>query len=243
MLLTLDIGNTSIKTGLFDNGKLTWCGKAPDAFALRRTLAEIPRPQAVAACSVRPQQNEAVRTEIIELFDLPVLFLGEELQVDIKILIDRPETLSADRKADAIAAYHHAGRRVIVADFGTAIAFDVISDAGEFIGGAIAAGVALSLEALHDHTALLPHVEPMEAPAAIGRNTEDAILAGVCGGLPGLVDRVIENIQAEYGGEFTVYATGTDSTWVATHCRTVQKIIPDLTLEGLYLAWKKSSEF
>ena len=241
-MLVFDIGNTSIKAGFFHKGRLTVVASASDAASLAPKLRKFEKPEAAAAASVRPAQDDPLRRVVRELFDIPVAFLGKDLPAGVPILCQQPEKVGADRLANSLAAFHHAQGRAIVVDFGTAIAFDVISDRGEFLGGAIAPGVSTCLDALHEKTALLPRVEIDEPPAAVGNNTANAILAGVIGGLPGLVDRVIENIEAEMTTKFTVYATGGDSRFVAAQCHTVDEVIPSLTLEGIYLAWKRHEE-
>jgi len=238
-VLAIDIGNSRVKAALFEHGKVVWSGSAPDAECLGAPLREISKPGAVAACSVRPSQDEPLRTVIRELFGLPVAFLEKELPSGVAIRCDRPAEVGADRLANAIAAYRHAGGAAIVVDCGSAIAFDVISDEGEFVGGVIAPGIGTSLDALHEKTALLPRVDAAAPGGAVGTNTVEAILAGVVGGLPGLVDRVVENIRAQLPCNFTVYATGGESRLIAPRSRTIEEVLPQLTLEGVYLAWKK----
>ena len=238
-MLILDIGNSSIKAAVFEDGKIVWTASAREADLLRAELREVSNPELVAACSVRPSEDPRVEAVVRELFDLPVAFLGKDLPACVKVVCGEPETVGADRLANAIAAYDRAGGAAIVVDCGTAIAFDIISDKGEFVGGVIAPGIGPALDALHEKTALLPRVSVAEPPGAVGTNTVEAILAGVVGGLPGLVDRVVENIRTELPCDFTVYATGGDSRWIAPRCRTVNEVVPALTLEGVYLAWKK----
>ena len=238
-MLAIDIGNSRIKAAVFEHGKMARTVAAPDARSLRAELREIDTPDAAAACSVRPSEDEPLRAVIRELFALPVAFLERELPAGLVVRCDEPHKIGADRLANAIAAYHHAGRAAIVVDCGSAIAFDVISDEGDFVGGVIAPGIGTSLDALHEKTALLPRVKAAAPAGAVGKDTVSAMLAGVVGGLPGLVDRVVENIRAELHWNFIVYATGGDSQWIAARSRTVEEVIPELTLEGLYLAWEK----
>ena len=241
-MLVFDIGNTSIKAGFYHKGRLTVVASAPDADSLAPKLRKFDKPTAAAAGSVRPAQDEPLRRVVRELFGVPVAFLGKDFPPGVTILCQQPEKVGADRLANALAAFHRAHGRAIVVDFGTAIAFDVVSDQGEFLGGAIAPGVSTCLNALHEKTALLPRVEPDDPPSAVGNNTVNAILAGVIGGLPGLVDRVIENIEAEMTTTFTVYATGGDGHRLATQCHTVDEVVPSLTLDGIFLAWKRHTE-
>jgi len=237
--LAFDVGNTSIKAGYFDRGRLTMTTSAADAASLVPKLRQFDKPAAAGASSVRPAQDEPLRQAVRDVFGIPLAFLGKDLPAGVTIRCEQPEKVGADRLANAIAGFQRAREHVIVVDFGTAIAFDVISDTGEFLGGAIAPGVSTCLAALHEKTALLPRVEIDEPPSGFGRNTVDAILAGVVGGLPGLVDRIVENIEAETTSKFTVYATGGDSRHVAAQCHTVDEIIPSLTLEGIHQAWKR----
>jgi len=240
-IITFDVGNTSIKAGLFRKGRMVWAASAPDAEALAAKLQAIEKPEAAAACSVRPSEDEPLRQVVKRLFGLPLAFLGCDLPAGMPVLCDQPDNVGADRLANAIAAFHHALERVIVVDFGTAIAFDVVSEEGEFLGGAIAPGMGTCLDVLHTKTALLPSVRPDDPSTAVGKNTVDAILAGVVGGLPGLVDRVIENIEAELTSNFRVYATGTDAQLIAPKCNTVDEVLPLLTLHGVFLAWQRNA--
>lgn len=239
-MLALDIGNTTIKAAAFERGKIVWSASAPDADSLHAELAKLKNPKAAAACSVSPSQDAPVAAIVREAFGLPTAFLGKDLPACVPIVCCESEKVGADRLANAMAAYHRAGGAAIVADCGTAITFDVISDKGEFIGGVIAPGIGTSLAALHEKTALLPLVAVVEPAGAVGKNTVEAILAGVVGGIPGLVDRVVENIRAELSYDFTIYATGGHSRWIAPRCRTVTEVVPTLTLEGVYLAWKRN---
>jgi len=237
--LAFDVGNSSIKAGYFNRGRLTMTASAPDAAALIPKLRQFDKPAAAAACSVRPAQDEPLRQAVRDVFGIPLAFLGKDLSSGVTIRCEQPEKVGADRLANTIAAFARAREHVIVVDFGTAIAFDVISDTGEFLGGAIAPGVSTCLAALHEKTALLPRVEIDEPPSGFGRNTVEAILAGVIGGLTGLVDRIVENVEAELTTKFTVYATGGDARRIADKCHTVDEVVPALTLEGVYLAWKR----
>jgi len=240
-VLVLDIGNRNIKAAVIVGGEVRWSGSAPDTDLLVPELERIADPGAVAACSVRPREDGPLADAIRRLFGLEVAFLGRDLPAGIPVVCEEPEKVGADRLANSIAAFRRARGPVIVVDAGTAIAFDVISDKGEFLGGAIAPGLGTSLDALHERTALLPRVGIGSPQGAFGRNTVDAIIAGVVGGLPGLIDRVIEGIQAELPWRCTVYGTGGDIRWLAPRCRTVGEVVPTLTLEGVYLAWESAA--
>src|SRR5690606_21471313 len=155
----------------------------------------------------------------------------------LKLQVDNPLEVGADRIANAVACYHRYGGPAIVVDMGTATTFDVVSADGEYLGGAIAPGVQIAAEALFERAAKLPRVELAPPPSAIGRNTIHAMQSGTVYGYAGLVRGVIERIQAELPSRARIVATGGLAEVVARHSNVFDAVDRHLTLDGLRLLY------
>ena len=156
------------------------------------------------------------------------------------IRIDNPRELGADRLVNAVAAYEHIGGACIAVDFGTAVNYDVVSRAGEYLGGVIAPGIEISLEALSQRAAALPRIR-LEAPAsAIGRGTLSAIQSGVVYGYAGQVDGLVARLREELGEEAPAIATGGFAAVIAPHCDQIDEVDDLLTLTGLRIIWERN---
>jgi len=247
LILAIDVGNTETVLGVFE-------GLEPQnvwriATARRRTGDEVAlqvrgfleaggvgRPERIVVASVVPMLNRAW-TGVGENLGAPVAFLDGASPVPIRLDVDHPLEVGADRVANTLAAAELFGRDTIVVDLGTATTFDCITAEGVFLGGVIAPGPRTGLDQLSRATAQLPQVE-VQAPArVIGRNTRECLSSGgfyaVVDGIDGIVRRIIE----EWDGEDPlVVATGGLAEVVATHCRTVDRIEPALTITGLAIA-------
>ena len=244
-LLAVDLGNSCAKFGLFVEGRLDKLATVPlqghrlalpDDFAKQiRHLA----PEAVYA-SVNPPAERALAEVAGDLGIARLLRIRKDLPVAMRCLCDEPERVGDDRMANAAAAVDLLGGPAIVVDIGTAITFDAISEQGDFLGGAIALGVAGMARALHEWTAQLPLIEPHMPASAIGRNTEQAMNVGVVLGAAGLVDRIVESIAAELGGEPATIATGGCAELLAPHLQCTGRFDPHLTLRGLRLIYEAS---
>ena len=195
---------------------------------------------AIAISSSAPMVTTQLRRMASRWFsDLELTVIGPGTKSGMPILYDNPREVGADRIADAVGAYDLYPGASIVVDMGTATVFDVVSARGEYLGGAIAPGVAISLEALYTHASALRSVELVRPRSVIGRSTVESIQAGVLYGFAAQVDGVVERILAELG-EATVIATGGLASLIAPHTRQVQHVEPWLTLHGLRIVHERN---
>lgn len=254
MLLAIDIGNTHIVFGVFEGGTLRHTFRVSTARSstvdeyhvlLYELLAldGIER-TAIDACilaSVVPPLNEPLSEAARRAFGHPPLVVGPGIKTGISVLSENPREIGADRIVNAVAAYEQCRGGVIVVDFGTATTFDCVSPKGEYLGGVIVPGVAVSLDALLARAAKLSRVEIAEPPRVIGRNTTHAIQSGVVHGYSSLVDGLVEKLRSELDFPCQVIATGGLATLIARHTRTVERVDPDLTLAGLRILHERNT--
>jgi type III pantothenate kinase len=171
--------------------------------------------------------------------DQEMMMVGPGVKTGMPIRIDNPRELGADRLVNAVAAWTRLQRACIVVDFGTAITYDVVSDAGEYLGGIISPGLEISLEALALRAAKLPKVELGEPRSLIGKTTADAVRSGIVFGYAGQVDGIVRRLRAELGSDVPVIATGgLAHHLVPAFTETVDEVDDLLTLEGLRLIWE-----
>jgi type III pantothenate kinase len=167
-----------------------------------------------------------------------VVWVGEDVELPIKVLTEKPEETGVDRVLNVAAAYEQMGKACVVVDAGTAVTVDCCNDQGDFLGGAIAPGASMMLDVLHEKTAKLPRVRPFEAPhEPLGRSTRESILHGVYHGIRGMVREVVENYATELGNWPELIATGGDAPTLFKDWELVHAIAPDLTLYGVALAY------
>jgi type III pantothenate kinase len=251
MLLAVDIGNTSITLGVFDGEKLraTWhlatgVHRMPDEYAalllnlLNYQGLEKADIKAVALCSVVPPLISTFEEMFERYFNVTPLVVGAGVKTGVKIRMDNPREVGADRIADAAAAHHLYGGPVIVIDLGTATTFGIISKEGDYIGGIIATGIATAAEALFTRTAQLPRVELAHPKHVIGSNTVAAIQSGIIYGYASLVEGMLERINKELGFKAKVVATGGYAGLIAKETKVIDVVNPDLTLIGLRLIYE-----
>ncbi len=256
MLLTVDVGNSTIVVGVFEGEELThhWRlstvrARTPDELAsllagvLRLEGLRLTREvEGLVVGSVVPDVTETWRELAARYLDVPPVILEPGVRTGIALRHDNPRDLGADRIANAVAAQALYGGPAIVVDFGTAISFDVLDRDGSFVGGAIAPGVSTSRDALVEHAARLPTVETIAPSSPIGRSTVTALQSGLVHGFAGLVDGVVQRIIEELGPGVTAVATGGVAPAVLASCRTLDHHDPWLTLKGLRLVWERNVE-
>ena len=254
MLLAIDIGNTHIKFGLFTDSRLehkvrlaTDPGRTEDEYGvlLVQALAQrgigVESVHASILASVVPALTDGILAMVRRLFGREPLVLGPGLKTGISVLYDSPREVGPDRIADAVAAFERVKGGTIVVDFGTATTFDAVGPDGAYLGGAIAPGLRLGLEALASKTALLPKVELRVPDRAIARDTVNAIRAGAVLGHQAMTAGLLAAIRSELAetagaeaAEIRVVLTGGLSAepW-ARSIEGVDAVDPDLTLKGL----------
>jgi type III pantothenate kinase len=248
MLLAININNTNTSFGVNAQGRwiahwraATSRSRQPDEHAmLLRSLFEHAELRwsdltAVALSSVVPPVTPVFVELCRRYFRLEPLIVSHRLKTGVRVRIDYPAELGADRILNALAAKTLHGTPAIVVDFGTATTFDAVSREGDYVGGAIAPGLGIAAEALYSRTAKLPRIELSAPPAAIGRNTVHAMQSGLVLGYIGLVEGLVARIRAELGAGARVIATGGMAHILAEHTAVIQAVDAMLTLEGLRL--------
>jgi type III pantothenate kinase len=187
----------------------------------------------VVISSVVPQALPALKGMSDHLFDCAPKVVGEDLGVTIEIAMDNPREVGADRLVNAVAAHRRYDGPLIVVDFGTATTFDIVDGDGRYCGGAIAAGINLSLEALHRAAAKLPRVAVERPHRVIGGSTVTAMQSGVYWGYVGMIEGMVERIETEFGTKMTVVATGGLGSLFADATDKIEHYDKDLTMAGL----------
>lgn len=247
MLLVIDAGNTNLVFAVFDGQ--TIAGQWRISTDARRTADEYAiwlihllehagiNPKSIdgAICaSVVPQALFDLRQLTKRYFNTELLVIGDaRLNTGIGVKIDNPREVGADRLVNAFAAWSKTHAPLIVVDFGTATTFDVVSVEGSYIGGVIAPGVNLSLDALQKAAAKLPNIGIQRPEKTIGTNTVTAMQSGIYWGYAGLVESIVARIQEEYGQSMKIIATGGLASLYAKACPSIQQLEPDLTVWGL----------
>lgn len=242
MLLTADIGNTSITLGLFDGDALVEEFRLASDKDLSQEeyevlLKTLCKPYTIEGCiiaSVVEELNKKFKSSVDNVFKIKSLLLNSELNTGVKIALQNPKEAGADRIANACGAFMLYERPCIVVDFGTATSFDIINKQGEFIGGVITPGLNLQMKVLNTFTSKLPKIDVAISSKAIGGSTAEAILSGVIRGSACMIDGLVEQCESELGGKATLVATGGYSGLISSYLkRPFDFINPTLTLEGL----------
>lgn len=242
MLLTADIGNTSITLGIFEEDALVEEYRLAsdkdlsleEYEVLLKSLFKEFKVDGCIISSVVEELTNKFKSAVDNVFKFKSVVLSTEINIGVEILLDNPAEAGADRIANAAGAYVLYNHPVIVVDFGTATTFDIVNGKGQFIGGVIAPGVTLQLKALNKFTSKLPRIDVTLSNAAIGHNTTDAILSGVLRGSAAMIDGLVEQCEKELGQRAVLVATGGYSGLIANYLkRPFDFINPTLTLEGL----------
>ncbi len=248
MLLTIDIGNTDTALGVFEGEELrvTWhmatrihCMADEYATLLLNLLryqdlspSDI---EEAALCSVVPPLTTTFEGLLKRYFHFSPLVVGAGVKTGVRIRMDNPREVGADRIVNAAAAHHLYGGPVIITDLGTATTFDTVSKEGDYLGGAVAPGINTAAEALFMRAAMLPRVELTAPKRAIGTNTITAMQSGIVFGYVGLVEGIVTRIKKELGEKTKVVATGGFAELIAKETAVIDVVNSDLTLIGLRL--------
>lgn len=249
MLLVIDVGNTNVVFAVFDGDKIagqwrisTDAKRTSDEYGVWLTQvlehSQI-SPESITGAvvsSVVPQTLFDLRQLTRRYFNTELMVIGDprlKLKTGVGVKIDNPAEVGADRLVNAYAAWSRYKKPLIVVDFGTATTFDVVSKDGDYIGGVIAPGINLSLDALHRAAAKLPNVAISRPDKVIGTNTIGAMQSGIYYGYVGLVEGIVSRIKTEYNSSMLVIATGGLASLYAKACPVIEHVDPDLTIHGL----------
>lgn len=246
MLLAIDIGNTNVTLGVFDGDKLdatfrlaTHVNQMPDEYAvyilslLRQRGIDVADITEGAMSCVVPPLITTFNELFQKYFDIVPLAVGPGVKTGIRIRMDNPREVGGDRIANAAGAISLYKSPIIVVAMGTATAFDTVSKEGDYLGGAVAPGLAIAAEALFTRTAALPRVVLVRPRKAIGTNTLSAMQSGIIFGYAGLIEGIVGRIQEELGEKATVVATGGYAGIIAKETKVIEKVNPNLTLIGI----------
>ncbi|MFQ5900730.1 MAG: type III pantothenate kinase [Thermodesulfobacteriota bacterium] len=255
MLLVIDIGNTNIVIGIFDGKRLlkNWrikTDKTGDNDKYRKIFIDLFQCSninhntisgAIISCVVPPVQQ--VFCEALKgCLGIKPLIVDPMTKIGVPILYKNPEEVGADRIVNAVAGFEKYKDALIIVDFGTATTFDYISPKGEYVGGAIAPGIMLSLDTLSSNASMLPSVKFLKPDKVIGRDTVSSMQSGIFYGYISLVDGMIERIKKEVEGKPMVIATGGLASVISSKSRGIDKVEENLTLEGLRIIYERNRD-
>lgn len=255
MLLTIDIGNTNLTIGLYKSQTLAWHwrlatdhARMPDEYGLQ-LLGLLTHAKhhptdltGIAIASVVPNLTGRVTQACQEYLKTTPLVVDAGVKTGIRIRYEDPKAVGADRVCDAAAVMHLFGGPACVVDFGTATTFNAVTAEGDYLGGAITAGVNLAAEALFQRAAKLPRIDLQRPPSVIGRNTVHAMQSGLLFGYVSMVEGMVERFRAELGPKMKVVATGGLAEIVAKETDVINHIAPWLTLDGLRIIWELNND-
>jgi type III pantothenate kinase len=255
MLLAIDLGNTQTHIGMFRGDELAESWRlatvrettGDELATLMVSLLELrgltlDDVDGAILSSVVPQLTPEYERLAERYLNGRLVIVGPNLKTGMAIRIDNPHELGTDRLVNAVAAYDRCRAACVVADFGTTINFDAVSAEGEYLGGVIAPGVDMSIEALHQRTAKLPQVDLAPPPSAIGHNTLEAMQSGLVYGFAGGVDGILARIREELADEATAIATGGMAATIVPFCEEIDEVDEMLTLTGLRLVWELNKD-
>ncbi len=258
MLLVVDVGNTQTHFGVFADGSEVvtehWrfatvrestsdeLGAALSNLLALRGMGFSEINSSIVSSTV-PQLSEQWTAMAHRYLEHEMLVVGPQIRTGMPIRIDNPREVGADRLVNSVAAYERVQGTCVVVDFGTAITYDAVSEAGEYLGGIITPGAEISIDALYERAAKLPKVELAEPRSLIGKSTVDAIRSGIVYGFAGQVEGIVRRLRDELGEDTTVIATGGLADVLVPFTRgTIDEVDDLLTLIGLRLIWQRNQD-
>jgi len=247
-LLAIDVGNTQTVFGLFEGGELrdhwrvaTERNRSGDELgALYASFLDLSAVEGIALASTVPQLHRSYEDFAKEYAKVELLDIGPGVRTGVPIRYDDPREVGPDRIANAVGAYELYGGPTIIVDFGTATTIEAVSEAGEYLGGAIFPGVEIAMDALFGRAAGLRRVELQAPKHVIVKSTAESIQSGTIYGFSAQVDGIVDRFEAELG-ECTVISTGGLADLISPHARTVQHYEPWLTLYGLRIIFERNA--
>ncbi len=246
MLLAVDVGNTQTALGVYSGGELSdhWrlaterSSTADELGVLLGGMLDLDAVEAICLSSTVPVLIREWESLAARWAQAPILIVGPGVKTGIPIRYDDPREVGPDRIVNAVAAKERYGAPVIVVDFGTSTNFDVVSPEGEYVGGVLAPGIEVSMEALFARAARLVNVDFTAPETVIGKTTVGGLQSGLVYGFAGQVDGIAARIREELGAEARVVATGGLAELVAPHSSTIERVDQFLTLDGLRMIWE-----